>query len=393
MRIAIFSDNFYPELSGISDSIIASAQELAKMGHQICFFVPNYSLKNFIKAKISSKREIELHRNIKIVRFFSFSYPTPTGQGRFVIPIGLRVFAIRKFNPDVIHSHLFFGVGLEALFAAKILKVPLIGTNHTAIAEFVRYAPIKAVWLEKLSLKYASWYYNRCDLVTSPSELLLGEMRQAGFKKKGKVVYNPIDAETFNAVADHKRTELKANFSFNDKVVVFAGRFAPEKNIEIVLEAVFLAKKKIPDIIFALAGHGTHFEAIRELVKNLGLEKNVRFLGTLSHGELADLYRASEIFALASTSEIQSMTLLQAMASGLAPIGVRARGFEYIGENGILVEPGNAREFSEKIVLLLENHKLRNKISKGALEFAQGLSDSNIALEWEKIYKKIIYET
>jgi len=391
MRIAIFSDNFYPELSGISDSIIASAQELAKRGHKVHFFVPKYSEKDFKTAGINSKREIDLDKGIKVSRFFSFPYPAPTKQGRMVIPTGLRWLAVKKFKPDVIHSHLFFGVGLEAMLTAKILKVPFVGTNHTAITEFVKYAPVKGDWVEKLSLKYVNWFYGKCALTTAPSKSVFDEMVQAGFKGKSEVVSNPVNMEAFNVVRDFDRKVLKEKFGLNDKVVAYVGRFAPEKNIDVIVRAVALAKKKIPDIMLAMAGHGAFLEDIKKLAKELQIEKNVKFLGTLSSYEVGDLYRASEIFAITSTSETQSMTLIQAMACGLPTIGVRARALpEYIEGNGILIEPGDAKALAEKMVELLENPTLRQELSARSLAFVEKFSDKNIALLWEKIYMREI---
>jgi glycosyltransferase involved in cell wall biosynthesis len=118
MRIAIFSDNFYPELSGISDSIIALSKQLARRGHFVDFYVPKYTKENFAAAKLPPT-EIDLGKNIKVHRFNSFPYETGTGQGRFVIPDGFRSITIFRSHPDVIHTQLFFGVGLEAIFAAR----------------------------------------------------------------------------------------------------------------------------------------------------------------------------------------------------------------------------------------------------------------------------------
>ena len=390
MRIAIFSDNFYPEISGISDSIIATAQELAKQGHTIRFFVPDYSQKNYEMSGILSKREIDLDNGIEVSRFFSIPYPTPTKQGRMVFPNGLRAMSIRKFKPDIIHSHLFFGVGIEALIASKLLNVPLVGTNHTAITEFVRYAPIKAKWLETLSLKYVNWYYGKCAFISAPSESVFEEMCQYGFKTPRKVVSNPVYTEAFNANYDFDKKVLKEKFAVNDKTIVYAGRFAPEKNIEVIIEAVALVKKKIPDITLAMAGHGAHFDVIKKQIIELGLEKNVRFLGTLNRYELADLYRASEIFAITSTSETQSMTLIQAMACGLATIGVRARALpEYIEGNGILIEPGDAESLGREMIRLLENSDLRNELSERSLNFVRKFSAQYIAKEWENVYSDV----
>ncbi|MCX6761396.1 MAG: glycosyltransferase [Candidatus Moranbacteria bacterium] len=391
MRIAIFSDNFYPELSGIADSIITTAEELAKLGHEVRFFVPEYSKKDFQTAGINSKREIDLDSGIEISRFFSFSYPAPTKQGRMVIPTGLRWIKVKKFKPDVIHSHLFFGVGLEAMLAAKILGVPFVGTNHTAITEFVKYAPVKGDWVEKLSLKYVNWFYGKCALTTAPSKSVFDEMVQAGFAGRREVVSNPVNTEAFNVSRDEDRKRIKEKLGLNDKTVVYVGRFAPEKNIDVIVRAVALAKAKIPDIMLAMAGHGAFRPEIEKLVRELKIEKNVKFLGTLSRFEVGDLYRASEIFAITSTSETQSMTLIQAMACGLPTIGVRARALpEYIEGNGILIEPGDAKALSEKMVELLENPTLRNELSKRSLAFVEKFSDKNIALLWEKIYLREI---
>ncbi|PIZ97914.1 MAG: hypothetical protein COX78_04080, partial [Candidatus Levybacteria bacterium CG_4_10_14_0_2_um_filter_35_8] len=114
MKIAIYSDNFFPELSGISDTIIASGKELARRGHLVNYFVPKYIKKNYDLLNLSYK-EVFLHKNIKITRFPSFSFPTGTKQSRFVIPSGLGSFSLKKFNPDVIHTNLIAGVGIEAL--------------------------------------------------------------------------------------------------------------------------------------------------------------------------------------------------------------------------------------------------------------------------------------
>jgi glycosyltransferase involved in cell wall biosynthesis len=389
MKIAIFSDNFYPEISGISDSIIATAQELARMGHQVCFFVPNYSEKNYKTAGIASKREIDLGENIQICRFSSLPFPTATNQSRFVIPSFHCWLKVRKFKPDIIHTNLFFGVGLEALLAAKILGIPLVGTNHTAITEFVRYSPIKGKWAEKLSLKYVNWYYGKCTFLSAPSKSVFDEMMKFGFKKNHEVISNPIDTEAYGLGADYEKEKLKNKFGISDKTVVYAGRFAPEKDIDVIIRAMALVKEKIPSVTLAMAGHGASLGDIKKLAIDLGIEKNIKFQGTLNRFDLADLYRASEIFAITSTSETQSMTLIQAMACGVATIGVRARALpEYLKGNGIIVEPGDYKTLAEKIIYLLENPEDRKRMGECGFKFVEQFFDKSIALKWENIYKR-----
>jgi len=122
------------------------------------------------------------------------------------------------------------------------------------------------------------------------------------------------------------------------------------------------------------------------------VSKSVKFLGTVSQSALAKIYRSSELFVISSTSETQSMSLIQAMACGLPAIGVKARALpEYInGQNGFLVEPNDHVAFAEKIIFLFENSVFRKKLGDNASVFVQKFSASNIAKEWENIYNKTI---
>lgn len=400
MKIAIFSDNFYPELSGISDSIITLAKELDKKGHEIYFYAPKYSAKDYQKAGLprilrgKPEQELDLGGHIKIHRLPSFPIPSPTGQSRLVIPFGFSLPSIRKIKPDIIHSQLFFGVGLEALFAAKLNKIPLVGTNHTAITEFVRYLPVRAEWFKSFALRYAIWYYNRCDYVTAPSQAVFSEMTPNGFNRPHQVMSNPIDLATFNP-QENKTGEIdetRKKFHLSENTVVYAGRLAGEKNIDVIIRAIALAKEKIPLINLAIAGHGASEESLKKLAKDLGVGEQVKFLGTLDKMTLAKVYRASKIFSIMSTSETQSMTLMQALGCGLPALGANARALpEYINvENGFIVEPDDHKTLADKIILLFQDADLSEKLKKGALERVQKYSTAQIANHWEEVYKKII---
>jgi len=396
MRIAIFSDNFYPEISGISDSIISLAKELSKRGHSINFYAPKYSNKNYEIVGLEPK-EVAIGENVAVTRFFSFPYPTPTKQGRLVIPTGLRYLAVKKFDPDIIHTQLFFGVGIEALIASRRLRKPIIGTNHTVMREFLRYSPIQNRRFLEFILKYVKWFYGKCDLTTAPSRFLIKDMEEAGFKGNSTVVSNPIDTKFFKPLGKTKdcrleEKRLKEKFGLNYPTIVYAGRFAAEKKLDVLLNAFAIVHKKIAAATLALAGNGASFRSLKALAKELGVENRVKFVGTLSKPKLAELYHASELLATASTSEVQSITVLEAMASGLPAVGVRARGLaEHINaRNGLLAEPGDAAGLARNIISLIEKPWLRKKLGAGAVKSAENYSSPKVASRWERIYEKAI---
>jgi glycosyltransferase involved in cell wall biosynthesis len=394
MRIAIFSDNFYPELSGISDSVVALSKELAKRGHFIDFYVPNYPKEDYDLAHLPD-RELDLGKNIKVHRFNSFPYKTGTGQGRFVIPDGFRTFTIFRSHPDVIHTQLFFGVGLEAIFAARLLHKPVIGTNHTALKEFLKYSPFQQTWFTNGLLKYVNWYYERCELVTAPSHSVFEEMETLGFHGvKSRVISNPLDTETFRPIASTlvKKAALKKKLGFGKHVIISAGRLSDDKNPDVLIKALSHVRREVPDAELVFVGRGASQDALQKLAEKLGLKGSVKFLGFVSKPTLVEAYNASEAFAIASTSDTQSLVMMQAMACGLPIVGVRARALpEYINDkNGFVVEPGDEKAMGEKLAYLLKNPKAAKGLGIGGNIYAGTFSEAAIAQDWEKIYRDVI---
>ena len=196
MKIAFFSDNFYPELSGISDSIRTTADILSSHGHEIHFFVPRYSKKNYHYAGLSVQ-ELQVAPGQYVHRLSSLPFPGPTGQSRLVIPRWRTIKLLRQLDVDAIHTHSFFGAGLTALWTARQLRLPLIGTNHTAIGEYIRHSPLRLRLFETWAKKMVAWYYNHCCLVTAPSQIVINELRDYHFNKPTQVLPNPIKTNIF----------------------------------------------------------------------------------------------------------------------------------------------------------------------------------------------------
>src|SRR5579859_6550579 len=144
MRIAIFSDNFHPELGGIQDSILTITRDLGARGHKLLLCVPAAAARDYARVKLPVA-EPELGANVAIRRLFSLPMPSSSQQSRAVVPTFRRWREIAQFRPDLVHSHTFFGGGLEGLVSARRLRVPLVGTNHWAVRALDPYMPFGRV--------------------------------------------------------------------------------------------------------------------------------------------------------------------------------------------------------------------------------------------------------
>jgi len=394
MKIAIFSDNFYPEISGISDSVLMLGGELSKLGHEVHFFGAKYSRKDYEKANLPCG-ELDLGEKIKFHRFWSLPMiGSPTGQSRVVIPFGLRVLKYKKEKFDVIYTQSPYGMGTEALFMSRLLRIPLIGTNHTTITEYTRYLPLNNKFFDFLALNFVSWYYNRCKFVTSPYVGILDEMKKYGFKRESMELSNPIDLKNFFPVSEQEKKELKNKFNFTDKTILYAGKIAPEKQVDVIIKAMTEIIKNIPDAMLAITGFGIAESDFKKLAQNLGVGDKVKFFGRVDDQTHAQTYKACELFVVMSTAETQCISMMKAMASGIPVLGADAWALPgYIGRDekvGFVIPVGDDKKLAEKITFLLGNKEKAREMGKNGIEYVKQFSASSVAKQWEAIFSQYL---
>ncbi len=387
----MFTDYFFPELGGIRDSIATISRALGRRGHQIDIYAPAYAAADFRRIGVPVQ-ERDPGPNVRVRRRPSFPFPSSTCQSRAALPslIAPVLLAIRG-KPDVIHTHSFFGLGLEALLNGAVARVPVIGTNHTTIAGFGPHIPIS---VERASA-YVTWFHNRCDHVTAPSRSVFSEPGIGGLRRPHEVISNPIDTNLFTPAHPAEREALRARFGLTGPTITYAGRLGPEKNIEVLLHAMAALRDHGTAAELAIAGHGSHEAILRGLVADLRIDRQVRFLGTLAQENLAQLFRASDVFAIMSTSETQSMVLLQAMASGIPVIAADSRALpEFVGPgNGVLVDPHDPVRLARAIGAMLASPERRLALGAAGRQSAERYGIETVTDQWEALYRSVIQRT
>ncbi len=384
----MFTDYFFPELGGIQDSVATISRTLGRRGHQVDIYAPRYASRDYHRIGLAV-RERGLGTNVRVCRRASLPFPSSTRQSRaaLVSPIAWAELA-SEAKPDLIHVHSFFGIGLEALLSGACLGIPVIGTNHTTIAGFGPHMPVSVDW----AAAYVMWFYNRCDYVTAPSRSVFDELGTDRLSRPHRVVSNPIDIDLFTPVCADQREALRARFGLSGPTITYAGRLGPEKNIEVLLRAVALLRDDGVAAELAIAGHGSHEPVLRAIATELGIAGQVRFLGTLAQDELARLLQVSDIFAIMSTSETQSMALLQAMASGIAVVAADARALpEFVGpSNGVLVDPHDPVRLARALEDLLASPERRRHFGSAGRQSAERFGVEAVTDEWETLYRSVL---
>ena len=390
MKIAMFSDQFAPELSGISDSIEALMRGLVGRGHAVDLYAPRYGTNEYDLVGLP-RREIDLGPQTSVARRRSIPYRSGTCQSRLAVAALTTARRLQQGElPDVIHLHTFLSIGLEGLLAGRLLGIPTVITNHSATRAYSAYLPVPVGW----AVSYVLWFCNRGHLVTAPSYSVFCDRDKHLLHRPLRIIGNPIDTGVFRPASVYLKADLRRQFCFHDIIICYAGRLAKEKNIDLLIEAVSIIKHTRPGIVLAIAGHGPEITELSRQAQHLGIIENIRFLGTLQKKELAKLFQASDIFATMSTSETQNLCMLQAMACGLPVVGADALALsELIDRNtGCLVEPGNYAALAmaiESLLPSLESHNIRYHAGP---QFASQFSIPIMSEKWEKLYDTVIEE-
>jgi len=377
MKIAIFTDTFLPDINGVVTSVVNASKAFAKKGHQIYIFTVRP--KKEVKINLGKNIYIERFKRLRLIKYPDFTLATP----KYITCLK----RIRKIKPDIIHIHIPSLLGWSAIISAKAFNIPLVGTYHTFLPDFLKYFPIPKA--EKLKLmKKATWtwtrkFYNRCDTITTPSSAMKKLLIKHRIKKPVIVLSNGIDTKRFKP-KKVKKTGTK---------LLHVGRISYEKNVDVVLKTFKSIVEKKPSTILYLAGKGPNLKELEELAKKLKISKNVKFLGVVKDKKLVDLYQTSDIFITASTVETEGLVILEAMACGLPVIGVNALAIPTIvkhNKNGFVAKKFNEKQLANYTIKLLENKNLREKFGKESLKIVQKYSLDNIINELEKIYKNLI---
>ncbi|MCX6702873.1 MAG: glycosyltransferase [Candidatus Wolfebacteria bacterium] len=385
MKIAIFSDTFYPRVNGVANVAFKSAEALGDIGHEVRVFTVSEKSEEYFCDVGNGKFKVSTSFSLPF-----WGYP----EERFSLPYGSVIRRIRDSRPDVIHTHTPFAVGWEAVLAAKLFGIPLIGTHHTFYDHYLKHVKLDYKWIKIPSWKYVVGYYNQCNLILSPSQSLTDELIEHGLKKPAIVIPNPVDTELFVPVPDApKKKALKKKFGIPGPSIVYMGRVSYEKNIAQLVKAAGLLVKKIPGMKFVIIGDGPEIQNLRELVYKLGIKDSVIFLGFLRGQDLVEALQANDIFVTASKSENQPLSVIEAMAAGLPVVAVSALGIPEIvqdGVNGYLTHSDMPDELADKISGLWGDKKNMKKFSLASRSISLHYSQDKVARILEAAYKKLL---
>ena len=390
MRIGIFTDSYPPYINGVSTSIVMLQQALEKKGHQVYIVTVN-----------ATEHSYKFENDNKIIRIPGIPIGIYDYRISTIYPVRI-INRIKKWDLDVIHSQTEFGVGTFARIIAKQFDIPLVHTYHTMYEDYVHY--ITKGYFNKSSKKvveYLTKFY--CD--KTATELIVPTKKTyALFKEKYKyernihIIPTGIDVERFykENVSSKEVEQIKKDLNIrkDDFVILFVGRIGKEKSIDVLIEGQHAFIRKYPHCKLMIIGDGPDAPHYMKLVKKLKLENNVKFVGKIPWDEIPKYYQIADIFATASRTETQGLTVIEAMASSLPVVAADDDSFKDIiinDLNGYLFS--NKKQYRKIIEKLLDDKEKVSYLSKQARISSETYSSKYFAERVLKVYENAIKES
>ena len=285
---------------------------------------------------------------------------------------------------EIIHFHTPMGgaIGRLAARSARKKGTKVIYTAHGF--HFFKGAPL-VNWLAYYPAE--RWLSRYTDvLITINKE----DYKLAKKFKANRIEYVPgvgIDTDKFKNI-EVNRTEKRESLgvSEDDFMIISVGELNKNKNHQVIIRAI--AKLRNEKIKYVLCGQGPLETELRELAKELDVENQVKFLGFRK--DVPDLMKVADLFAFPSYREGLSLSLMEAMASGLPVVCSEIRGNTDLiedGKGGYLVEPSDVEGFAKYIKELIEDSRLKSEFGDFNHKKIENYSIENVMKEVENIYK------
>jgi glycosyltransferase involved in cell wall biosynthesis len=300
---------------------------------------------------------------------------------------------VRKYKINFIHCHWVIPQGFFVALLTSFSKIPYLLTAHGGdVYSFRKNSLIRRC--SNFALKRAK----TCTVNSVPTGQAVRNIRADA---RIQVVPMGVDTERFHPGKSNPK--IKDDLNIQDIFLLAVGRFAEKKGFKYLIQAMPEILQKRPDAKLVIIGFGPQEEALKQRVRQLGLENAVLFVGSKEGDELAEYFATADIFIGPSVvtdsgdTEGQGVVFLEAMASGTAVIASDVGGVKDVVHDmktGLLIPQKNPEAIAEKTVLLMDNQKLRNELALNGRNLAESeYSWKTIAERFLETYKQIIDKT
>ncbi len=383
LRVAMFTNNYFPFIGGVTLSIDRLYRELIHRGSAVKIFAPTYP------QPWEDPADHSIYRCPPLLHTRLTEFPVANVFSRKMAA------AFKTFECDVVHVHHPYWLGTKGMRLARKNGIPVVFTYHTRMERYTHYIPLPGTVLKNIAVHFLiKRFANKCDAIITPTSSTEEYLRNLGVSALIETIPTGISMGDYHRWSPKQVQALRSRYVDPDeRLLISVSRMAKEKNLDFLINGLAKVKSRSrTPFKCLLVGDGPEKDRLEENVIALGLDGRVVFTGNIPPHEVARGCLAADLFVFASTSEAQGMVLLEAMAGGCPVVAVRASGvYDVIkdGYNGYKVAE-STENWAETVAALLDDGKRLSVLSDNSKEFAENYSMERITEKILKLYRRTV---
>ena len=383
MKIAMFSDSFFPVMGGREKVIDYSLQEIINNGHEAFLCAPknkNEVMKDFKDESL--KYKVYRCNSIKLAPAVYYS----------ACNLGFRK-KVEKEKFDIIHCQTKYLLLNYAFRLRKKFNVPVVTTVHTNYINVYKSLP---KFIRKIALKFVVRQMNKCDKVFAVSHFMKEQVKSLGVKTDIVVIKN---GTIFRDVEYIDKSEIFKKYQIEEDtfLLLYVGRIIKEKNLEFQLRTIQRLKEMTNKkfcLLYVGGGEDKVFEELKNLSKELNVEKYVKFVGQVTDINLLySIYKSADLFFFSSTTDNDPLVLVEAAYNKTPSIIIENTSGEERIQNEFngFVAKNNEDDMAKKIAEMMDGKYDLEKISENA-KMTIPKSWNEVTKLYLEEYEKVIKE-
>lgn len=385
MRVLMVSDVAFPRVNGVSTSIQTFRRDLTALGVEPWLVAPQYPAPwpdDDARVRRQPSRYLVFDPEDRMMKAGT----------------ALRACLDLRGRVDLVHVQTPFVAHYVGRKAAAALRVPTVETYHTFFEEYLHhYLPLLPAGIARAVARTVSRRQcNGVDAVVAPSSQLAAVLRSYGVERPIHTIATGLDLAEFSG-GDGAAFRARHGIAPTRPVMLVVSRIAHEKNLGFLLQVAVAVRRRVPDVLFVVAGEGPALPALRRAAAEASLADNTLFVGYLDRRrELLDCYRAADVFVFASRTETQGLVLLESLALGVPVVSTAVLGTREVleGARGALVVEEDVVEFAAAVGEVLTQPKLRASLAAAGPEFVgQRWSSREMARRLLALYEDVVVRT
>jgi glycosyltransferase involved in cell wall biosynthesis len=376
MRVSIITETYPPEINGVALTVHSLAAGLAARGHSVQVVRPQQP---------TAPDAEDPHITTLTVR--GAALPRYPGL-RFGLPAGGR---LRRdwgtTHPDAIYVATEGPLGWSAMNAARRLRIPACTGFHTRFDDYVAHYGLG--WLTPLVRAHLRRFHCHAAATLVPTRALAAELARLGIDNV-RVLRRAVDTSLFHPSRRDFALRKSWGVGDGDPVLIYVGRIAPEKNLELAVQAFRRLQARAPNARYVWVGDGP---ARAQLA---AANPDFIFAGTQLGNELARHYASADLFLFPSLTETFGNVTLEAMASGLAVVAFdqgAAREHLADGISGMRVPASDAQGFVSAAFALGIDEVLRGAMRQNARMAVAALAPDAVIADFESLLMRLAEES